>query len=426
MAEATGTRLGAAPRYAPLVPTFSHHTADAGAAVRLAWRLTLISAATLVIVLVGAPLLRSWYVNSATESRSSGLTTIDGVASIKRDGSREWQPAGPDTRVEPGDTLRTAANARAFVQLFDQSTVLVYPSSTLRVLRSEQGRFRAERSILVLELSHGRARLGVAPPADPGLAFTQLRTPHAEIHLQEGSYSIDVGRNQTQVRVRRGDATAYPVGDTPGGVQSVRPAASAKAGQRLAVRLDRAPLSSQPLRADLLENGYFAEKSTTDLFAWVQVDSSEEEPAGQISLTESPGAITFRREGRGHGETLVSQQVDIDLWDYEKLSLTAEFRVVSHTLSGGGWLGTEYPLMLRVHYRDATGGKLIYSRGFFLHNQDNYPVQNGVRILSTDWQRVEFDLLAASPRPWKIETVQVVAQGWDYHSAVREVHLWAE
>jgi hypothetical protein len=108
------------------------------------------------------------------------------------------------------------------------------------------------------------------------------------------------------------------------------------------------------------------------------------------------------------------------------LAIHADFRVLAHTLSGGGWLGTEYPIMLRVHYRDATGGKLTYSRGFFLHNQDNYPTQNATRLSSIDWQRVEFDLLAASPRPWKIETVQVVAQGWDYHSAVREVHLWAE
>ena len=385
------------------------------------------AAIALMVVVVGTPLLRSWYVNSATEPRSAGLTSIDGIVFIRRDGAREWQPAGPDTRLEPGDSLRTAANARAFVQLFDQSTVLVYPSSTLRVLRAEQGRFRPERATLMLELANGRARLGIAPPADPGVAFVQLRTPHAEVHLEEGSYTTDVARDQTEVRVRRGDATAYAVGDeadaAPAGPRAF---ASAKAGQRLALRTGRPPLSAQPLRGDLLENGFFAERSGADLSAWVKVDSSEEEPAGEIALGEIPGAVTFKRTGRGHGETLISQQLDVDLWDYERLILTADFRVLSHTLSGGGWLGTEYPLMLRVHYRDATGGKLTYYRGFFLHNQDNYPVQNGVRLASTDWQRVEFDLLAANPRPWKIETVQVVAQGWDYHSAVREVHLWAE
>ena len=387
----------------------------------------LAAALTLIVVVVGTPLLRTWYVNSATEPRSAGLTTIDGVVFIRRDGAREWQPAGPDTRLEPGDSLRTAANARAFVQLFDQSTVLVYPSSTLRVLRAEQGRFRPERATLVLELANGRARLGIAPPADPGIAFVQLRTPHAEVHLEEGSYTTDVARDQTEVRVRRGDATAYAVTAAPDAAQpTTRVSASARAGQRLALRDDKPPLSGQPLRGDLLDNGFFVERAGADVNGWVQVDSSEEEPAGEISLTETPGAVTFKRSGRGHGETLISQQVDVDLWDYEKLVLTADFRVLSHTLSGGGWLGTEYPIMLRVHYRDATGGKLTYYRGFFLHNQDNYPVQNGTRLASTEWQRFEVDLLSINPRPWKIETVQVVAQGWDYHSAVREVHLWAE
>lgn len=395
--------------------------------MRLAWRLTLGAALTLLVLVIGTPLLRSWYVNSATETRSAALTTIDGVIFVRRDGARDWQPAGPDTRVEPGDSLRTAANARAFVQLFDDSTVLLYPSSTLRVLRAEQGRFRPERATVVLALDNGRARLGVAPHADPNAAFMQLRTPHAEVHLEEGSYTADVGRDQTEVRVRRGDATAYAASESGNGAGSAaRVTAAAQAGQRLALRTDRPPVNAQPLRADLLENGYFAEKSGADVRAWVQVDSSEEEPSGQISLTEIPGAVTFQRTGRGHGETLISQQVDIDLWDYEKLLLTADFRVLAHTLSGGGWLGTEYPIMLRVHYRDATGGKLTFSRGFFLHNQDNYPTQNATRLASTDWQRVEFDLLAATPRPWKIETVQVVAQGWDYHSAVREIHLWAE
>src|SRR5688572_20184781 len=110
LVTASDTRLGAAPRYAPLVPTFSPYTAEAGAAVRLAWRLTVCAALLLVAIVVGVPLLRGWYVNSATEPRTAHLTTIDGVVFVRRDGARDWQPAAPDTRLEPGDSLRTAAN----------------------------------------------------------------------------------------------------------------------------------------------------------------------------------------------------------------------------------------------------------------------------------------------------------------------------
>ena len=410
-------------RYAPLVPTFSPHTADAAAAVRLAWRVTVLALSVLVVVAAGAPLAQRWYVNSAIEPRPAELTSIDGIVFIRRQGTRDWVAAGPDLQVSPGDTLRTAANARAFVQLFDQSTVLLYPSSTLRVMRAEQGRFRQEKATVVLELTNGRARVGVAPREVDGASFFQIRTPHAAVHLQEGSYSAEVSRDTSQVRVRRGEATAHPgeeVSVTSSG------AVNAKAGQRLAVRKDRPALGNQPMRADLLENGWFTEKSASDLAGWVQLDLSEQEPGGTISLTDVSGAVSFKRSGRGHGETLISQHLDVDLWDYERLVLAADVRIFSHSLSGGGWQGTEYPLMLRVYYRDATGGKQPWYRGFYLSNEDGYPVVNGVRLPSSDWQHVEVDLLALTPRPWRIERVEVVASGWDYTSAVREVHVWAE
>ena len=423
MAEATETRLSAPARYAPLVPTFSPHTANAAAAVRLAWRVTGLALVALLIVAVGGPLVQRWYVNSAIEPRPAELTSIDGIVFIRRQGTRDWTAAGPDLQVSPGDTLRTAANARAFVQLFDQSTVLLYPSSTLRVMRAEQGRFRQEKATVVLELTNGHARVGVAPREDDGASFFQVRTPHAAVHLQEGSYSADVSRDTSQIRVRRGEATAHAGAERSG---SASGAVSAKAGQRLAVRTDRPALGSQPMRADLLENGWFTEKAAGDLAGWVQLDLSEQEPGGTTSLTDVSGAVSFKRSGRGHGETLISQHLDVDLWDYERLVLAADVRIFSHSLSGGGWQGTEYPLMIRVIYRDATGGKQPWYRGFYLSNQDAYPVVNGVRLASSDWQHVEVDLLALTPRPWRIERVEVVASGWDYVSAVREVHVWAE
>jgi hypothetical protein len=269
--------------------------------------------------------------------------------------------------------------------------------------------------VLVLELQNGRARIGVAP-TDQHAEFFQLRTPHAEVHLDEGSYSADVARDSTQVRVRRGAATAHA------GTIEV----SANAGQRLQVGAGRPPAGNQPLRADLLENGWFTAKSGSVPAGWVPLELSEQAPFGTISTDEAPGAVSFRRAGRGHGETLIAQQLDMDLWDYEKLILSADLRVFAHSLSGGGWLGSEYPIMLRVTYRDATGGVRPWYRGFYLHNAEQYPVTSGERLPSTDWQHVDIDLLSVVPRPWRIDRVEVVASGWDYASAVREVHIWAE
>jgi hypothetical protein len=406
--------------YTPLVPSFSPYTSDAAAAVRIAWRVTLGAFVVLVALIVGVPLARNWYVNAAVEPRIGQVRPINGVVFLRRQGVGDWLAAHPEDTVAPGDVLRTAQNARAFVTLFDHSTVLLYPSSTLRVLRAEQGRFRHDRRTNVLELSQGRARIGVVPASDTELTFFQLRTPHAEVHLEEGSYSVDVTGGGSQVGARLGLATAYTANGS----------ADAKAGQRLFASAGDPPTGALPFRRDLVGNGYYRDRELSLPSSWATRVYSEQSPEATISLDSRPGAVTFRRLGRGHGEAVISQELDIDLWDFERVVLAAEFRVLEHSLSGGGWEGTEYPLTLRVTYMDEQGRLVPWYRGYYLHNRENNPVRFGygfgVPVPNTDWQKVEIDLLAQVPRPWRIQSVEVEAAGWDFESAIREMHIWAE
>jgi ferric-dicitrate binding protein FerR (iron transport regulator) len=409
------------PGYPALTPTFSPFTADPQAALRLAWRVMLAAFATFMALLIGIPLARSWYVNSAIEPQSSAMRPIDGVVYIRRNGLGDWVAARPSETLAVGDVLRTAANARAFITLFDQSTVLLYPNSTMRILRAEQGRFRPERRSIVLELSDGWARIGVSPPPDPQSAFFQVRTPTAAVHLAEGSYSINTENQQTQVSTRLGEATAY----TSGG------SAAARSGQRLVIQPGQAPQGALPARRDLLANGLFTARVSSDRngllpAGWQARDTSELNPPGVISLTTIPGAVSFQRTGRGHGETVLAQTLDADLWDYEKVTLSATVRVLSHSLGGGGWRGSEYPLMLRVIYRDANGGINPWYHGFYLQNEDGNPVPDGEQLPSTDWYHFELNLLSLTPRPLRIQRVEVAALGWDYSSAISEIHIWAE
>jgi hypothetical protein len=411
----------AAPGYAPLVPTYSPYTSDPRAAVRLAWRVMLGSFAVLVALLIGGPLARNWYVSAAVESRSGEMDPIDGVVFLRRQGTGDWFEARPDEVVNAGDVLRTAQNARAFVTLFDHSTILLYPSSTLRLLRTEQGRFRTERRTAVLELTQGRARLGVAPPADESLSFFQVLTPHAGIHLQEGSYSLDVTPEGTQVLTRLGEAVAH----------TTRGQATANRGQRLVAYSDQPPAGNLEARRDLVANSLFAERDRQNP-SWPAhwsvrtflVDPGPW-PEGTVSLDARAGAVTFRRQGLGHSTTMISQPLNMILWDFEKVTLTAQIRVLQHSLSGGGWLGTEYPIILKLHYRDTTDTNREWYQGFYLHNRDGYPTVYGRQLPSTDWQTVEIDLLALQHRPVRIDRVEVQAQGWDYESVIRELHIWA-
>jgi hypothetical protein len=216
--------------------------------------------------------------------------------------------------------------------------------------------------------------------------------------------------------VRLGTATAHTASGT----------ASANMGQRLMAPPDTAPVGNLAARRDLVDNGLFVRKDTSSLTSWTGRDVSEQDPPGTISLATIPGAVTFHRAGNGHGETVLAQTLDADLWDFEKVTLSANVRVLEQTLSGGGFQGFEYPLMLRVIYRDATGGTTTWFHGFYLQNKDGFPVRDAEQLPSSDWQHVDIDLLALVPRPWRVQRVEVVASGWTYTSAVNELHIWAE
>jgi hypothetical protein len=406
--------------YTPLVPTFSPYTNSAAGAVRVAWRITLGTFLLLVVLVVGIPLTRNWYVNAAVEPREARIRAIDGVVFLRRQGIGDWLAVSSDDKVAQGDVLRTAENARAFITLFDNSTVLLYPSSTMRILRSEQGRFRGDKRSVILELAQGRARIGVAPVPEPETAFFQLRSPQAEVHLEEGSYSADVSRDVSQIGTRIGVATAHTAAGS----------AVARAGQRLLAPANAAPTGALPFGRDLVANGLFSQRDGSLPSGWTVHIQSDLAPQGTVSLDTRPGAVTFRRFGTAHAETSISQTLDADLWDFEKVVLSAEIRVFGHSLSGGGWFGTEYPIMIRLQYRDAQGQLIPWSRGYFLHNRENNPIRSefgfGEELPSSDWKRVEFNLLEQVPRPWRIQKVEVVAQGHDFESAVRELRIQAE
>jgi hypothetical protein len=402
--------------YAPFVQSYSAYTATVQDASRIAWRVTIASGLILLTLLVGGPIVRSWYVGWAIELRGATMRSIDSVVFVQRQGVGDWVVAQTNEDLDEGDVIRTAVNARAFMQFFDGSTALIFPDSTFRIIRSQQGRFQPDRYSLILEVVKGRARIGVAPAEDPLQAFVQLRAPSTQVHVTEGSYSIDASGDQSQVTTRRGVATGYSNGAV----------ASALTGQRLVATSNRPPIGGLPSRRDLVINPVFADRDGDTPADWAERDISEQDPPGEVTYHPTAGTITLARRGQGHGETMIAQNIDVDLWDFERVDVEASVRVLSHSLSGGGWQGTEYPLILRVIYRDITGTVHTWYRGFYRHNDDNFPVRDAELLPSSDWVRFETSLLGIAPRPWRIIRVELVASGWDYASVVNAFHIWAD
>lgn len=406
---------------AVLTPSVSQFTGSANAALRLAWRALLAGSLLFVVVAAGGPAVGRWYVEHAVESRPGPVELIDGVMFVQRQGSLDWVAAGPVTALSPGDALRTHEHSRAFVRLFDQSTLLLYPSSTVRVLRAEQGRYRPDRKAAVLFLDSGKVRVGVAPPRDERAEhFFQVRTPHSEIHLEDGSYSIEAVDDETLVVTRRGRATAW----------AEQEHSSAAPGQRVSVSRGQPPQAAVAAARDLILNGEFlvSQADRALPYRWQHYDASEIEPAGSISINRDAegGFVRFSRDGVGHGETVLRQDVLRDLSDDERAVLSADVKVDRQSLSGGGWAGTEYPLSLRVYYRDSTRGYTTWYHGFYVQNDDRLPVRDGTQIPAGVWHRQTFDLKKLVPPPVYIVRVEVLGAGWTYDSGVRNVRLVVE
>ena len=77
-----------------------------------------------------------------------------------------------------------------------------------------------------------------------------------------------------------------------------------------------------------------------------------------------------------HGETgLVQSLNNVDVSGYRHLWLQAWARVDYSDLSGGGTLGSEYPMMFRIKYEGPVEGSFIpWAIGLFYSNPDNRPI----------------------------------------------------
>jgi hypothetical protein len=97
-------------------------------------------------------------------------------------------------------------------------------------------------------------------------------------------------------------------------------------------------------------------------------------------------------------------------------------------LSGGGVLSSEYPLILRMKYRDVYGSEAEWVHGFYIQNATNNPTNNGEQIPPDLWVPFEAGNLfeTLDPKPFFITSLQIYASGWDYDSSVSGVRLVVE
>src|SRR5262249_14777447 len=129
-----------------------------------------------------------------------------------------------------------------------------------------------------------------------------------------------------------------------------------------------------------------------------------------------------------HGETGLVQKLDRDVSGFRHLWLQAMVRVDYADLSGGGTLGSEYPMMLQVKYEGPVENTLNpWAVGFYYSNQDNRPVPDYLGRLwpQGEWKPFKVDLMDTEPGtvPYRLLEFAVMGQGHSYDARIAAISL---
>ncbi len=399
---------------------------------RIAWTILIIAFIIFVFLAVAVPLSIRWYIFYATVPLSAHLSPIEGTPLMWE--RAEEKALGVTGRREIGEQVRVrsedASSAVVTIGRGEQSetvlaTVHLYNNGELALRQVREPRFglSPEPVRVVVEVLEGRARISVAQPAARALEFV-VHTPHCQAELAAGSYSVQVSEDETEVAVRYGEAQVTAAGKL----------VTVGLGERTVVSWGQAPVSPMPAARNLIVNGNFTEPLAP---SW-QTDIYQHAPdvaagAAEIVIIGGRRTVFFSRRGEEgiHTETGISQIIDQDVQDYDFLSLHLDVRLMYQSLPGGGYLSSEFPLMVRLDYTDIYGKERFWVHGFYYQDPDpeqNWAILDGEWIPSFVWYPYESGNLIQSlqaTRPAHINSIRIYASGHNYESMVAEVGLTA-
>jgi len=393
---------------------------------RIAWLVLLAAFGIHCVLAVSVPLTIRWYLLNATVGHEAIVEPIMGTVLVWEPGANAPIGVTSSTAVPEGSRIRTDSSSRAFVTFFDNSTATVSFDTDTRLvaMRSPRFGFSTKLDSLHLDITHGQVNIGVALPVNRPLDF-RATSPHMTALLDEGSYSLKVTDDSSRTIVHLGTAQVTAQGKTVALTQR----------ERTTVRDGQQPAEPVAAAQNLLVNGGFEEELSIGWQAYNEQGGDGGNIDGEISVLELPGttsrALRFFRTGSGgnHCETVIRQDLNEEISDLAtSTSLYLRVRLLNQSLSGGGYLSSEYPLMIRLEYEDVYGSEGHWTHGFYYQNQDNNPTMYGQRITYRTW----FDyasgniLEAIYPRPARLKSLLIYASGWDYESMVTDISLVVE
>ncbi|HOG48310.1 MAG TPA: hypothetical protein PLJ35_10885 [Anaerolineae bacterium] len=400
---------------------------------RTAWFVVWCAFITFCVLVVAVPLGARYVLHYATAVRPARLEVLEGTARLTNPATGRLDAYTKDDKsvdVGEGIVIQLDDKSQVDLRFFDGSYVRIYGPSDLAVERLRAPRFGRGVTPNTVWLRVLRGRLSVVTPKS-------LRSvaPNYVLHLSElgaeaalhddGLYGVEVELAGGEVWAHRGSAVVTAHG---GRVQLL-------SLERTTLAPGASPTAPIAGAKNLIVNGDLSQ----GFDGWTYVtEPSIDEPNldGTATLTTDGGsrAVRFFRSGSGgrHGATIIQQDFAKPLPEpVSSLVIRANVKIVSQSLPGGGDRASEYPLMIRMRYRDEYGSENEWVHGFFAGNPQGFPTLNGTRVPRGEWYIFESGNLLAegnrfgqlSPRPVRIVWIKVYGSGWDYESLLGSISL---
>jgi hypothetical protein len=383
-----------------------------------AWAILWSAFAVFSMLLAGGLYAAKEYYDRATLPGSATLELQDGIVLLRDAVTSAMVNASNNMPLRERDQLILGQGARASISLFDGTKILLYPGTTVRVRDMRSSRFHASFSHIGLHVEAGSIRVLAAEPSTETRHLV-VSTRYGNAALNEGSFGVQVSDGEARVASRWGAAAVW----------SEHGVAYIDAGQK--ALLGSAAVSGPLPEGDqLVTNGDFAQGYSNWKLLTVNEQGRPVE-AGQRALVteringrELIAMRAFRVSPSGtHNETGLSQVINKDVSDYQALLLSADVRVDDQSLSGGGYLGYEYPVIIRVRYRSTEGDQIDWSHGFFFQNPENRPTPNGQLVPRGQWVAYDGNLMQLKDRPAHIIAIEVLGAGHTFDGMIANVSL---
>ncbi len=431
--------------------------------IRRAWAFLSLAFLAFFLTCAGFGGAGYWYRGHATIKRAVRVEVVQGDRAFIRPAyQRNWTALPSQGAVgaqmielQEGDALQTLGGTQVLLTFWDNSLVQVFEGTEVQLLELRATRYSSGSSAITMRQMRGLSSVAVAP-GDYRRSRFQVLADDTTIVMREGDGGAGGGVFIVQLvasEIGSGDGVATVRASVRRGAGAVRVAGypdelRLAANEQTIVAHGGPAGSPTPARRDFVANGRFEPSGATGcepkgpFTPWLGSCTPGQNTSsfGKLStVTDTLGGqqlptleIARSVSSTDPANTGLRQMLDVGVADQPSLLLTADLKVLEQTVPGGGQLGSEFPIIVRITYYDASGGFNTRIWGFY-----SLPAANGaipfnpslveVRLVTPgEWVPLSVDLRGLAPQPVRLESLEVYGSGQGYRSRITNVAIIGE